>query len=83
MAMMTHYNQHTFSEEQALDRLPHEPTPEQIKAMCAEIRKTWSLATRRSRQVINDEIPKVAEVNEPWVIQELPLPQDQPLNSWV
>ena len=81
MVIMTHYNKHTFSEEQALERLPHEPTQEEIKAMCAEIRKKWSPATRRSRRVINNESPIVAEVNGLWIPEETPYPPVMLRNS--
>lgn len=80
--MMTHYNQFTFTQEQMLDRLPHEPTQEEIKAMCAEIRKKWSPATRRSRRVINNDSPIVAEVNGLWIPEEIPCPPEMPRNSW-
>ena len=80
--MMTHYNQHTFINEQVLERLPHEPTPEQIKAMCAEIRKTWSEATRRSRRVINNEPLTAVEIQQRWSeIEFLSVLEQQP-NSW-
>lgn len=69
--------------DKCLERHPLDPTPEEIRAMCAEIRKSWSPATRKSRRVINNQVPQVFEVNDSWVIHELPYQQEMPLNSWV
>ena len=82
MAAMTHYNQHTFTNEQVLERLPHEPTQEEIKAMCAEIRKTWSEQTRRSRRVINNAPVTAVEIEQRWAQTELHSILDRPQNSW-
>ena len=42
----------------------HEPTPEEIAAMTAEIRKGWSKAQEQSRRMIANEKWTVAEVQD-------------------
>lgn len=35
----------------SLDRLPHEPTPEEIREACRQIRAGWDAQTERQRRV--------------------------------
>ena len=79
---MPRYNQHSFTKKQWQKRLPHEQTPAEIKKLCAEIRKTWSPATRRSRQVFYKEEKLIAEVAERCLSIELPYQPEMPQGNW-
>ena len=80
MQAMKKYNQWIYRKQELGERLPHEPTPEEIRAMCEEIQKTWSPRVRQSRRVVHNSRPKVIEVNGLWITEEIlsapEMPQD-------
>ena len=80
---MKKYKYWTRQARTTLDRLPHEPTPEEIKAKCLEIQKTWSPRVRQLRRVINNKSPKIAEVNGIWIATEILLEQEQQPSNWM
>lgn len=41
----------------------HEPTPEEIQSVCAEIRKTWNRRTERTRTVTKTDAVEVQVVS--------------------
>ena len=68
---MKKYKRWVHRQREPRDRLPNDPTQEEIRAKCLEIQKTWSLRVRESRRVVNNKSPKIAEVNGLWIATEL------------
>lgn len=64
---MKKYKRWVHRQRELRDRLPNDPTQEEIRARCLEIQKTWSPRVRELRRVINNKSPKIVEVNGLWI----------------